>query len=1142
MLLKIAQATFQAENALTPEIALNNETATERFKELISGVKKVARKSNEFVYFVCRAIHAMEASNINLKTGEIIGDGHISVNDGNGKCKICQCDLEKTPNGIIIEGLWHSTQGVEPYINQNGDAFPEYELLREREDGTKAYETFIGRGLFVNHKSDDAEAIRGIILDAMWDSKTKGVDILVACDRVAYPQLARQIEQGYSNDVSMGTRVSHSICSICGNKAVTENDYCEHVKANKGLRLADNRRVYEINNGLEFIEISVVANGADPQAKIRQVLASLRTVVEKRSNDLEALKHNANENNIEEIHKIESELEGLKEKIARLDNCSDELNKESKVLSILERKQKRNNLLNQIIELASMSNEPSLVSGREDMPIGESTITRGDTIMSSKTQKEKKAYFQGTEEPKTYAVDPLNDQAKNNLDKQMVGQGMDFNDTGLAGDDAAVKEKLYRAQLEDRRKKREALLERMGYYQGTEEPTTYPKDPINENCRDNLDKQMVGEGMEPGDTGLAGDDASIKEKLYRASLRAKFVKADNRNDSYWTLYAGSDPILTATVKQLYGGILDDKNVDDTNITNWDWVSSRDYGINLIRAVKQSGFEKVSEQLFGKTVEGADNLAKQGQASDMLPNPEPGLDAMPELPQEEIMTEEIGEEGTTLSPQEQIREAIDNIQEAVEQIRIVNEGEDEVSLESMEAEENLMDSEEELMNLNKELGASKDENRIKKVEAIVKDALDDASVILKQANKIISASKKVKAGDKKDKVKAQLNLDEGQSLEVEVEMENEDEEDKDKGEEKEASQTVSGTGKVTEQELKERKAKRHAIAQALYNVNPYDAVDEAHPNGGTHTEAGGKPVEGDAHIETTKEQQSVDLQVATGQPRGELTAAQKTRRELVAQFNDQVEEVTEEDIDEATAEANTRTGTEKKAAEGVPPHIHNKLSTLVNQGKSFDEAKSAIANEFDNFQLQKEDYDELSTKASNNQATKEAGKIKGPGKPDGTGPCNKDPECQMNKEEKEASVDNKEKEVKAEVENEQTYYTKEYGDAQFASDLLKDYSSQKATASDHDLKLRMKRAYQVALQQQKLGQIGPSVEDLEAQVDRLVNMDATGFANFAAAVENTSTSKKVESKDEKRITVANLRPGIEESDVSFTDQLSKINWT
>lgn len=246
MLLKIANVKVSRQDLVEPEDALQTAEVTERFRKLVAEVKKVSRRSDEFIYFICRAIHAMEAANLDPKTGQFTGDGRIADN-----------------------GLWYSEQGIQPYINQNGDAFPEAELLKELPDGRKAYQTFIGRGLFVNHKSEDAEAIRGIILDADWDPKSKGVDILVACDKVAYPDLARQIEAGYSNDVSMGTQVQYSLCSICANKAVTEHDYCEHVRNSKGLTAAAGQQIYEINNGLNFIEISVVANGADPKAKIK---------------------------------------------------------------------------------------------------------------------------------------------------------------------------------------------------------------------------------------------------------------------------------------------------------------------------------------------------------------------------------------------------------------------------------------------------------------------------------------------------------------------------------------------------------------------------------------------------------------------------------------------------------------------------------------------------------------------------------------------------------------------------------------------------------------------------------------------------------------------------------------------------------
>jgi hypothetical protein len=71
----------------------------------------------------------------------------------------------------------------------------------------------------------------------------------------------------------MGCRCGYSICSICGNKAVSEDDFCEHIINYKGSTF-NGLPVWEDNRDIEFFEDSFVTTGADPQAKIMEKVAS----------------------------------------------------------------------------------------------------------------------------------------------------------------------------------------------------------------------------------------------------------------------------------------------------------------------------------------------------------------------------------------------------------------------------------------------------------------------------------------------------------------------------------------------------------------------------------------------------------------------------------------------------------------------------------------------------------------------------------------------------------------------------------------------------------------------------------------------------------------------------------------------------
>ncbi len=150
--------------------------------------------------------------------------------------------------------------------NQNGDYFPEDELVA-------SHKTFIRRGNYLNHDADSVEKAVGIILDSKyWDSDdTKYVECLLAVDK-AQP-IADKIAKGIATDVSMGAVVEQCECNICGQIATNESQYCAHLKSSMG-KMYNERKVYAINRGVNFVELSWVTTGADPDAKLLERVAS----------------------------------------------------------------------------------------------------------------------------------------------------------------------------------------------------------------------------------------------------------------------------------------------------------------------------------------------------------------------------------------------------------------------------------------------------------------------------------------------------------------------------------------------------------------------------------------------------------------------------------------------------------------------------------------------------------------------------------------------------------------------------------------------------------------------------------------------------------------------------------------------------
>src|SRR5574338_2457 len=236
----------------------------ENFRKFATNLKKIAPKAEDFLYFSAVMMHAAEASALN--------------EDGTPRL---------TLKGEPVEVGWDTSNGtwkwssndphIRPYKNSNGDIFPEAELI-------KAYKKWKHKPLCVDHKSSSVDHVRGFIVDTYYDRNLKRIIALCALDKAGFPQLARQISTGVSNCVSMGTAVGRAICSDCARVARTEADFCDHMRKKSGYG--------EINVDLNPIELSIVVNGADLKANIKNIIAAANTLnsyVETKQRELDKL-------------------------------------------------------------------------------------------------------------------------------------------------------------------------------------------------------------------------------------------------------------------------------------------------------------------------------------------------------------------------------------------------------------------------------------------------------------------------------------------------------------------------------------------------------------------------------------------------------------------------------------------------------------------------------------------------------------------------------------------------------------------------------------------------------------------------------------------------------------------------------------
>lgn len=201
--------------------------------------------------------------------------------------EVLEGQIVKTASNIEDSGdfIWFVTRAMtadEP--NANGDLFPAEELK-------KSYGTFVGKGLFLNHDADDVKKSVGKVVDA-WFVEAEGDNHIVCLckiDRKAEPIIARKVESGIIDSVSMGCSVSRAECGICGKQMSNPDDFCEHMEflgreitTDKG----EKKTVTSINRGISFNELSLVSNPADEKAKLMSIFANKREEMVKVASEL----------------------------------------------------------------------------------------------------------------------------------------------------------------------------------------------------------------------------------------------------------------------------------------------------------------------------------------------------------------------------------------------------------------------------------------------------------------------------------------------------------------------------------------------------------------------------------------------------------------------------------------------------------------------------------------------------------------------------------------------------------------------------------------------------------------------------------------------------------------------------------------
>ena len=657
----------------------------ERFNKLAGGIKSVAPKSDDFLYFSIIFLKAAESALLDQggKTKKVAGEDAWGFFDENWK--------------------WHGN--VKPHRNNNLDIFPESQLKI-------ATPMWVGKPLCRDHESSSVDGIRGIILDTYYDEKFKQVVGLCALDRVNYPDLARKVESGMVRYGSMGTAVETSVCTECGNKASTQDEYCNHITS----RAAHG----EINIGLKPIEYSLVVQPAEPGAILLKCIASLNEYKQEFSN--------YGVPNVPEMlgslsEKQAQHLDSIMKTACGDDGCSIK-DRRSIVTSFLSNnglvKSADSTELRNIAESAKALSDPNIspdVKTVIEDKILQNNAPEGESFTSPELVDEN--IMPGNVNP-FYATSRMgltgSGDTGSSPDFETDGDLLSFNPSGEAAvavtasghddtysefltrngvsdiDDLTISSILEDIMNESRLKKRAELRRRIAYMQGGaegREPNTYKSEDFSKE----QDKQMQQTGGMGGDTGMHPGDAETKEKLSRAergdhgltksaysgpSLRTRFLaKTTNggsvdRESSVFQVFAGDKRVISATASEIFGPELN---------SNWDWLTSREYGKEVCKQIRLSGLNHVAKLLKSAQDMELPPLPVGGDEAPEAPMGDmpPSMDDMPpmeDMTPEADETEALGEEVEEANPAVEIDNRLANMETLINEVRdLVDEMQD-----------------------------------------------------------------------------------------------------------------------------------------------------------------------------------------------------------------------------------------------------------------------------------------------------------------------------------------------------------------------------------------------------------------------------------------------------------------------------------
>ena len=194
-------------------------------------------------------------------------------------------------------------------MNVNGDIFPEVALkhdhhkddpqaviraleeewltpfgkrlppLQVREFG---YRTFEQANRYKHHVNKNPELSYGVITFSVFNKNMHRVELVVRHDRekakrVGAHQIIADLDAGIPRQISMGCKVPFDVCTVCGNIAKTNKQYCNHLRFEMGTVRPNGVVVGAVNFFPRFFDLSDVLVPAAKESGVLMKIASAQT-------------------------------------------------------------------------------------------------------------------------------------------------------------------------------------------------------------------------------------------------------------------------------------------------------------------------------------------------------------------------------------------------------------------------------------------------------------------------------------------------------------------------------------------------------------------------------------------------------------------------------------------------------------------------------------------------------------------------------------------------------------------------------------------------------------------------------------------------------------------------------------------------